>query len=100
MLRIVVPAVGYAGVVLFDATGITSPVVVSATVRDALKLPRDDVPVVDSVPADAPSTVRCVLPCASPVTVRELELLIVVVAVRTVDVSPSSLPFSPRPRPQ
>ena len=56
----------------------------SPTVRDAVKLPRDDVPVVDSVPADAPSTVRCVLPCASPVTVRVLELLIVVVAVSTV----------------
>jgi hypothetical protein len=44
--------------------------------------------------------VRCVLPCASPVTVRVLELLIVVDAVSTVDVSPSSLPPAPRPRPQ
>ena len=59
----------------------------------------DDVPVVDSVPADAPSTVRCVLPCASPLTVRELALLIVVVAVSTRDVSPSSRPPGPRPRP-
>ena len=65
---------------LLDATGITSPVVVSPTVREALKLPRDEVPVVDSVPAVAPSTVRCVLPCASPVTVRELLLVIVVVS--------------------
>ena len=72
----------------------------SPTVRDAVKLPRDDVPVVDSVPADAPFTVRSVLPCASPVTVRVLELLIVVVAVSTVDVSPSSRPPWPRPRPQ
>src|SRR5215212_6687220 len=100
MLRMVVPAGGYGRVVVVVATGITSPVVVSPTVRVAVKLPRDEVPVVDSVPADAPSIVRCVLPCASPVTVRELELLIVVVAVSTVDVSPSSLPFSPRPRPQ
>src|SRR5512132_777704 len=98
MLRMVVPAVGYGRVVAFDSIGITNPEVVSPTVRDAVKFPRDEVPVVDSVPADAPSIVRCVLPWASPVTVRELELLIVVVAVSTVDVSPSSLPRSPRPR--
>src|SRR6187455_686527 len=100
MLRIVVPAVGYGRVVVLVATGITRPVVVSPTVRLAVKLPRVDVPVVDSVPADAPLTVRCVLPCASPVTVRLLELLIVVDAVSTVDVSPSGLPPAPRPRPQ
>src|SRR5690348_9880071 len=100
MLRMVVPAVGYGRVVAFGSIGITNPEVVSPTVRDAVKLPRDDVPVVDSVPADAPSTVRWVLPCASPVTVRELDELIVVDAVSTVDVSPSSLPSGPRPRPQ
>ena len=100
MLRIVVPAVGYGRSVVFVGTGITRPVVVSPTVRVAVKLPRDEVPVVDSVPADAPLTERWVLPCARPVTVRELELLIVVVAVSTVDVSPSSLPPGPRPRPQ
>src|SRR5829696_7170279 len=99
MLRIVVPAVGYGRAVVLVATGITRPVVVSPTVRVAVKLPRDDVPVVDSVPADAPFIVRCVLPCARPVTVRELELLIVVVAVSTVDVSPSNRPPGPRPRP-
>ena len=62
-----------------------------------MKLPRDEVPVVDSVPAEAPSTVRCVLFCARPVTVRLLVLLMVVVAVRIVEVSPSSRPPGPRP---
>ena len=94
---ITVPAVGYTAVVV--ETGMITPVVVSPTSRVAVKLPRLDVPVVDSCPSEAPLMVRCVLPDASPVTVRELLLVSVVDAVRMVDVSPSRRPADPRPRP-
>ena len=46
---------------------------VSPVTRFAVKVPCADVPVVDSVPADAPFTVRCVLPLARPVTVSVLD---------------------------
>src|SRR6185369_14460620 len=99
MPRITLPAVGYVGVSPVR-TGMTRPRVVSPTVRDAVNDPRLDVPVTDSSPFDAPSILREVLPCARPLTVRSLAVLIVVVAVRIVDVSPSSRPPGPRPMPQ
>jgi hypothetical protein len=66
--RMTVPAVGYGGVVLVGA-GMTTPLIVSPVTRIAVKAPCRDVPVVFSVPDDAPFTVRCALPFASPVTV-------------------------------
>ena len=50
-------------------TGITTAFTVSPVTRFAVNAPCVDVPVVVSVPADVPFTVRCVLPLASPVTV-------------------------------
>lgn len=75
MARMTVPAVGYVLVVVLVGTGMTTPVTVSPATRFALNAPCDDVPVVFSVPADAPFTVRCVLPFARPVTVRVLDSL-------------------------
>jgi hypothetical protein len=76
--RMTVPAVGYVGpVVVDDGTGMTTPFTVSPATRFAVNAPCLDVPVVASVPADAPFTVRCVLPFASPVTVCVLDWLTV-----------------------
>lgn len=55
--------------------------VVSPAVRDEVNATPSFVPVVDSVPADFPSTVRCVLVDARPPIVKLLELLTVLVAV-------------------
>jgi hypothetical protein len=73
--RITVPAVGYVG--LPETIGTTSPLVVSPTSRVDVNAPSPFLPVVDSSPRDTPLTVRCVLPTASPVMVRSLELLTV-----------------------
>src|SRR4051812_6747629 len=68
--RMTVPAVGYVGPVLvLVGTGMTTAFTVSPVTRIAVNAPCDDVPVVVSVPFDAPFTVRCVLPFASPVIV-------------------------------
>src|SRR4051812_22608152 len=70
MLRDTRPADGYVG--RPSTSGMMMPVVVSFTVRMAEKAPASVVPVVFSVPTDVPSTVRCVLVDARPVTVRVL----------------------------
>ena len=54
-------------------TGIMTFLTVSPVTRFAVNAPWLDVPVVVSNPADAPFTVRCVLPFASPVIVCELD---------------------------
>jgi hypothetical protein len=69
MARMTVPAVGYVCVVVLVGAGMTTPLVVSPATRLAVNAPCDDVPLVLSVPDDAPFTVRCVLPLASPVIV-------------------------------
>jgi hypothetical protein len=51
----------------------TTALTVSPVTRVAVNAPWLDVPVVVSVPADAPFTVRCVLPLANPVTVCVLD---------------------------
>ena len=79
MARMMVPAVGKVGRPSW--TGITRPVVVSPAMRVAVNATPSLVPVVVSVPAALASTVRWVLPDASPLTVRSLELLTVLVAV-------------------
>jgi len=72
--RITVPAVGYEGPVLeLVGAGITTALIVSPVTRFAVNAPWLDVPVVVSVPADVPFTVRCVLPLANPVTVCVLD---------------------------
>ena len=73
--RMTVPAVGYAGPVVDEETGMTTAFTVSPVTRFAVNAPCVDVPVVVSVPADAPFTVRCVLPFASPVTACALDWL-------------------------
>ena len=73
--RITVPEVGYEGPVPLDETGMTTAFTVSPVTRFAVNAPCVDVPVVVSVPADAPFTVRCVLPLARPVTVCVLDWL-------------------------
>jgi hypothetical protein len=67
--RMTVPDVGYEGPLLLVSAGMTTAFTVSPVDRAAVKAPRAEVPVVVSVPADAPFTVRCVLPLARPVTV-------------------------------
>jgi len=57
--RITVPEVGYEGPVPLDETGMTTAFTVSPVTRFAVNAPCVDVPVVVSVPADAPFTVRC-----------------------------------------
>src|SRR6266550_5951727 len=51
----------------------TTPLIVSPATRFAVNAPCEDVPVVFSVPADVPFTVRCVLSFARPVTVWLLD---------------------------
>ena len=67
--RITVPAVGYEGPVPELETGMTTALTVSPVTRAAVNAPWLDVPVVVSLPFDAPLTVRWVLPFASPVMV-------------------------------
>jgi hypothetical protein len=54
---------------------------VSPAEREAVNATPSFVPVVDSVPADFPSTVRCALPDAKPAAVKSLEAFTVLVAV-------------------
>src|SRR5438105_12437736 len=71
MMRTTRPAVGKVG--RPSCSGMTTPLVVSATRRDAVKdVPSPVLPDDCSVPLDLPFTVRCVLPGASPLTVRSL----------------------------
>src|SRR5258708_14623020 len=79
MFRETRPAVGYVGQPF--AIGTTIPVVVSFTVRIAVKGPASVLPVVVSVPTAVPATVRCVLLATRPVTTRSLLWLIVEVAL-------------------
>ena len=60
-----VPAVGY-GARLRAAVprGITTPLIVSPAKRLAVNAPIEEVPVVFSVPADAPWILSCVFPFA------------------------------------
>src|SRR5215213_11056454 len=67
--RVIEPAVGYGRVLVLVGTGMTTALIVSPATRLAVKAPFSDVPVVVSVPADVPFTVRCALPFAKPVTV-------------------------------
>jgi hypothetical protein len=67
--RMTVPAVGYVCPLVAVWTGMTTPVTVSPAERLAVNAPCIDLPVVDSVAADVPLTVRFVLPGARPVTV-------------------------------
>src|SRR5512146_2934285 len=73
--RITVPAVGYGNVVVLAGTGITTLLTVSPATRLAVNAPCGDLPVVFSVPADAPSIVRLVLPLARPEMVSLLDSL-------------------------
>src|ERR1043166_7211512 len=78
MVRITVPATGYAGVPA-AGTGNTSPRVVSAIWRSDVNDPESDTPMVDSSPFAVPFTVRCVLGLASPVMVWLLDSCTVLV---------------------
>ena len=69
MTRMTEPAVGYGRGVAVLGAGMTIPLTVSPATRFAVNAPCVDVPVVVSVPADAPFTVRCTAPAANPVMV-------------------------------
>jgi hypothetical protein len=78
MERMIVPAVGKVG--LPSWIGMMRPVIVSPAVRNDVKATLSFTPFVDSVPADLPATVRCVLPEARPATVKSLEAFTVLVS--------------------
>jgi len=77
-------------VLLLVGAGMTTFLIVSPATRLAVNAPCGDFPVVFSLPADAPLTVRWALPLASPVTVCVLvSLTTLVLLSRRVAVPPT-----------
>jgi hypothetical protein len=91
--RMTVPAVGYGCSFVVVAAGMTTAVTVSPVVRFAVNAPSFDLPVLDSVAADVPLTVRFVLPGARPATVWLLVSFTVLVLLSRRVVVPATVTF-------